>query len=72
MFLLFAHSSNCCKPPILRVEVEWAVPEKNQAGGIEDMEFPGVIKTNHAEFPEVLVLGVRYFRVVYHNFVEFS
>ena len=67
MFLLFAHSSNCCNPPppphtpILRVEVNWAVPEKSQAGEIEDMEFPGVIKKNHGEFPGVLVLGFRYF-----------
>ena len=37
--------------------VEWAIPEKNQTGGegrgVEDMEFPGVLKKEYVEFPGV-------------------
>ena len=29
----------------------WAIPEKIQTGGVEDMEFPGVSKKKHVEFP---------------------
>ena len=31
----------------------WAIPEKIQTGWVEDMEFPGVSKKWHVEFPGV-------------------
>ena len=31
----------------------WAIPEKNQPMGVEDMEFPGVLKKENVE-----ILGV--------------
>ena len=31
----------------------WAIPEKIQTGGVEDMEFPEVSKKQHTEFPGV-------------------
>ena len=32
-------------------EGEWAISEKIQIGGVEDMEFLGVSKKQHVEFP---------------------
>ena len=34
----------CCK---------WAIPQKIQTGGVEDMEFPRVLKKIHVEIPGV-------------------
>ena len=38
---------------IKRVMAQQAIPEKNQAEGLEDMEFPGVSKKQHVEFSEI-------------------
>ena len=35
-------------------KTKWAIPEKIQTpAGVEDMEFPGVLKKEHVEIPEV-------------------
>ena len=31
--------------------IKWAIPEKNQTGEVEDIEFPGVLKKEHVEIP---------------------
>ena len=31
--------------------MQWAIPEKIQTGGVEDMEFLGVLKEKHVEIP---------------------
>ena len=32
---------------------QWTIPEKIQTGGVEDMEFLGVLKKEHEEIPGV-------------------
>ena len=31
----------------------WAIPEKIQIGGVEEVDFPGVLKKKHVEIPVV-------------------
>ena len=33
--------------------MKWTIPEKKQTGGVEDMEFPGVLKKENMEIPGV-------------------
>ena len=33
--------------------MQWAIPEKKQTAGVEDMEFPGVLKKQNVEIPRV-------------------
>ena len=43
----------------------WAIPEKIQIGGIEDMQFPGVLKKEH-----VKILGINQKRSGFSNGVQ--
>ena len=33
--------------------LNWAIPEKKKQGGVENVEFPGVLKKYHVDFPGV-------------------
>ena len=38
----------------IKAFLHWAIPEKKSKQGVEDMEFPGVLKKLQLEFPEVI------------------